>query len=151
MSQTQGFRLGFLTGLRSMATLSVLAHYASKNPSGSNLPDLLKLPQVATLLKVAAVGEIIGDKIPFIPNRTAQQPLFGRVIIGGFIGGVLDADDRFRGAIYGALGAVVGSYIGMIIRRRIGRLYGIPDPILALIEDGITYALAREWVTNPTT
>lgn len=149
MAMSQAFLLGVVTGLRSQAALTVLVHEASLNPMAyPHIPELLRSSFAAGGTKLAAIGEIVGDKLPFTPNRTDHAPLFGRILFAAVVGYLVDQDDQVRGVAYGALGAIVGAYAGMILRRRIGHLYGIPDVVVALAEDGIAYGLARAWVRN---
>ena len=38
-----------------------------------------------------ALGELVADKLPFIPSRTSPGPLFGRVVLGALSGATLCA------------------------------------------------------------
>ena len=87
-----------------------------------------------------AVGELIADKLPATPNRTIPPALAFRTLSGGFCGrsvAVSFDGDRRAGIFAGAVGAVLASYGGMFLRTQITHRTGIPDPIVALFEDGL--------------
>jgi uncharacterized membrane protein len=104
--------------------------------------SLLESNKTATTLAVLAAGEIVGDKLPAMPKRTAPGPLLARIVSGGLCGAAISTA-KYRpatmGAIAGAFGAVVGSFAGYQLRRSITRNDSahIPDLPVALIEDAI--------------
>jgi len=66
-----------------------------------------------------ALGELVADKLPFIPNRTSPGPLFGRVVLGALSGSALCAATGFSlaaGAILGAAGGAAGAFAGFQAR-----------------------------------
>ena len=139
--------LGVLSGARSMTPLAALAAYRGRQSldgAWQDWPVFRSRPgQVALIL--AAVGELVGDKLPATPPRTKPLPLLGRVGTGAIAGaalGTLSGPDGWRrGAVLGAVGGVVGSYAGMWLRSG-GTATGLPDAVFAVIEDAATIACA---------
>ena len=80
---TQAFALGVVSGMRSTFGPAFVSHQLSQhhNPKLGRL-DFLRSPRTANLLKVAAAGEAIGDKLPQTPARTQTGPLVGRALSG---------------------------------------------------------------------
>ena len=87
------FGIGVVTGLRSMTGPAVVcwaAHLGWLKLEDSRLA--LMGSTVATYAFSAfAIGELIADKLPFIPNRTSPGPLFGRIVLGALCGATLCA------------------------------------------------------------
>src|ERR1700679_2373422 len=132
--------LGVVTGLRSMTALAVLcwfAHVGYLPLDGTWAAWFGKL--FATILfTVLALGELIADKLPKTPNRTALGPLLARVVIGGVVGAIvavgLQGSD-VEGIILGVGGALVGAFGGFLIRRELVDRTGGKDWPVALVED----------------
>lgn len=62
--------------------------------------------RLAKYLKIAAIGEIIVDKLPFIPARVSFGPLVFRVLSGALCGASIFKVERkhtVNGAIVGGL------------------------------------------------
>ena len=117
------FGIGLVTGLRSM-TGPALVCWAARlgwlNLEGSRL--VFMGSKLATYgFSAAAVGELVADKLPFIPNRTSPGPLFGRVVLGALSGSALCVATDYSlvaGAMLGGVGGVVGAFAGISGTRR---------------------------------
>jgi uncharacterized membrane protein len=145
MALDKAVGLGALAGMRSMTALATLrdeidTFEGSIDPS---IIALLKSPEAAHAMRLMAVGEMIIDKLPFTPARTAPAPLIGRAVIGALLGMMATPEDRRRGALIGALAAVTGAFAAYSARRRLHTVYNIPDPILGMLEDAAVVALTR--------
>ena len=95
------------------------------------------LPAVI-ILSVLAIGEVIYDKLPNTPNRTAPLGLIGRIVTGGFAGACVSLGGErsaFVGAGLGLIGGIVGCFAGFHARARLVRSLRQPDFNVALIED----------------
>ena len=82
-----------MAGLRSLTAPAVVAwgaHLNWLNLHGSALAFMGSTTAVA-ILSVLAIGELIADKLPMIPKRTAPVPLVARVVTGGLCGACLCA------------------------------------------------------------
>ncbi len=95
---------------------------------------------------LAAAGELVADKLPFIPARTSPPALAVRVLAGALCGRAL-AQRReapaLLGVTCGALGALAGSYGGYRARMYLTTARGWPALPVALGEDVLTLVLAR--------
>lgn len=139
--------LGVLSGARSMTPLAMLAVYRDLGSLDGAWRDwpVLRSPGGRAALVVAAVGELVGDKLPATPDRTKPLPLLGRIGTGAIAGaalGTLSGPGGWRrGAALGAVGGLVGSYAGKYLRAG-GAATGLPDLVFALVEDAATIACA---------
>jgi uncharacterized membrane protein len=98
------------------------------------------------VLVAAAAGEAVGDKTPVVPSRTSPPPLAGRIVSGALSGGALAG---VPGAAAGAFGAAGGAFGGQRARSGLGRLTGLPDALLAVVEDGAAVAAAALATRDP--
>jgi len=136
------FGLGVVAGLRSMTPLAVVAWAARLGRlelAPTPLP-WLGSAVAAWLLAAAALGELIADKLPFTPNRTAVGPFLGRLLGGALAGGALatgHGGSLAGGAVAGATGAIVGTFGGYRARTGLVRALGTPDYVVALLEDAV--------------
>lgn len=141
--------LGFATGLRSTTSLGALALRAGSTPgraSWSTWP-LWRSSGARTAVLLGMAGEMVMDKLPILPSRLEPQVLMGRIAFGSLAGWAVSTEGRGSGALLagilgGALGAIAGSYGGYHARQAIGRMYGLPDPVVAVGEDVIALSLA---------
>ncbi len=135
--------LGAIAGMRSMAAPAALSSAVARGDVGG-LEDTpfaaLGFPGVSRALLLLEIGEMFVDKLPVAPSRTSPPPLLGRAVSGAFVGAALVVSDGRRAAVGGALGAVsalMGAYVGERLRLLGAERLGIPDPIVALLEDGV--------------
>src|ERR1700744_4696681 len=132
--------LGLVTGLRSMTAMAVLCWFAYKGDlslDGTWASWAAKLV-TAIIFTVLAVAELVADKLPKTPNRTAPGPLLIRVVVGGLIGAIVAAGlngSEFEGVILGVGGALIGAFGGYLVRREIVLRLGCKDLPVALGED----------------
>jgi uncharacterized membrane protein len=137
--------IGIVAGLRSLtapAVVSLAAHIGWLNLHGSRLAFMGSTIAVA-IFSVLALGELIGDKLPWIPKRTSPAPLLARIITGGLCGACLCAavgKSLLAGTLLGGIGGVVGAFLGYNSRRRLD--LHIKDVVAAVCEDVVTIGLA---------
>jgi uncharacterized membrane protein len=86
-----------------------------------------------------AAGELIGDKLPSAPPRSAGPGLVGRVASGAFSGRVSDGS---RGLRIGAAFALATTYPSQALRAQIVKRTPIPDIACAVPEDIIGVGVA---------
>ena len=134
--------LGAISGLRSMSGPALLSRAAAKGRLSLEETNLAFLgsPRVSKVLLVLALGEVIGDKLPATPSRTALLPLLIRAATGGLVGAALFASDGRRAAAGAALGspaAVAAAFAGERLRVLAGEKTGLPDPVVALAGDAV--------------
>ncbi len=139
--------LGGVTGLRSMTPMAVLCWFAYRGhlSVGGTWGQWTTKPVTVSVFVVLAVGELIGDKLPKTPNRTAPLPLFARVCFGGLVGALAATGLQgsvIEGSLLGAIAAVVGTFLGFHLRRNLVSERGLPDLGVALVEDGLAVGLS---------
>lgn len=138
--------LGFVAGLRSMTPLAWLSRTSKLDPEPANAAEeALDSPTARIVTSMLASGELIGDKLPIIPNRLKPGPLTGRLIIGGLVG--MRICRRYHqslvvGALLGAASAGAGSYAGNYARTKLAENTKIPSFVPGLAEDGLAMGLA---------
>ena len=135
--------MGFIAGMRSMSApafvSNYLAHQNSEELANSSF-SLMGSARVAKVLKIAAVGEMIADKLPFIPARISPGPLIARIFSGALCGASICTAEGKRadvGAFFGGLSAVGAAYAFYHLRREIGETKILPDAALGLGEDAL--------------
>jgi uncharacterized membrane protein len=139
--------IGVVAGLRSLmapAVVSWAAHLGWLNLHDSPLAFMGSTLAVA-IFSLLAIGELIADKLPKTPKRTAPAPLFARILMGGLCGAGLYVSANqslFSGALFDGIGAVIGAFGGYEIRRRLGNKLNLKDIFIALFEDLIAIGLA---------
>ena len=137
--------LGVVTGMRSMTALAAVCWAAWMGL----IPEhgwaiWISYLAAAIVFTVCALGEYVVDTLPKAPNRTATGPAIARVVIGALVGAlVATAIDEpvAGGVIFGALGALIGTWGGYWIRMTLDRVTGRDLPV-ALAEDLSAIGLA---------
>ncbi len=129
---------GLITGLRSLSGPAAVS---------AALADRIDLAaQLAPALSLLAAGEMLADKLPFMPARTAPPVLAGRVLLGALAGGALAGAygrNLLLGAAIAGAAAALSSYVGLALRRAASQRLGLPDPLVALAEDALVLAAGR--------
>ena len=139
--------IGIVAGLRALTAPAVVAwaaHLGWISLGGSHLAFMGSTPAVITF-SIFAIVELISDKLPTTPKRTALAPLLARIVSGGLCGASLCAaagQSPGIGIVLGGMGALIGAFAGYEIRRRLVRNLRIKDIFVALSEDLIAIALA---------
>jgi uncharacterized membrane protein len=133
------FLIGLFAGLRSLTPPAVTAWAARLGwlKLGRGLTWLGTTP-AAVIFAVLAIVELVNDKLPKTPSRTAPAGLIARIVTGGFTGAcVATAGDQglALGAILGIAGALVGTFGGYQLRTRLVKALGAPDFVIAVLED----------------
>jgi hypothetical protein len=90
-------------------------------------------------LGAAAVGEMVADKLPFVPPRSDPPALAGRVISGAVAGRVVAG---LWGAGVGAAAAAATTYPSQRARALLGEHTPFPDAAIALMEDAVVLGTA---------
>jgi uncharacterized membrane protein len=140
--------LGMVAGMRTMMAPAVLALTLTRRPELVPLArpaQWFMLRGIAILLCIAALGELVADKLPRTPNRTAVGPLIARMLSGMITGAAvveMGQMNPWAGAACGAIGAVIGAFGAFHARRFVGRATGIRDPYIGALEDVAAIAIA---------
>lgn len=139
------FGIGIVAGLRSLTAPAVVAwgtHLNWLNLEGTPLAFMGSTTAVV-ILSLLAVGELIADKLPIVPKRTAPAPLIARIITGGLCGACLcavGAKPLLLGTLLGGIGGVIGAFLGYNIRRRFDM--NVKDVVVAVCEDVLAVGVA---------
>ena len=150
----QCLTIGFVAGLRSATAPATLTAILSEQTPQQPLPeslDFLQTPKARGIALQMAVGEMLFEKLPFIPARTDQPGLTIRCSSGAFCGAVLAhtrSGSPIIGGLLGFIGAVIGSYGGYAARTWLSENLKISSALLGLPEDLITAALALTLTTT---
>jgi uncharacterized membrane protein len=132
------FLIGIIAGLRAIMAPAVTSWAAGLgwiHLEGTPL-HFMAHPITRWILAIAAVGELVNDKLPKTPSRKIPPQFITRIITGALSGAAIGASQQslVGGLIAGAIGAVVGTLGGAEIRGRLSTAIGRDFPI-ALIED----------------
>lgn len=133
--------LGVATGLRSMTPMALLCWFAYLGylPVDDTWAAWTQKLSVTLAFTVLAVGELIADKMPWIPSRISPGPLFGRVVLAGLAGSIAATAMQgpgVEGVLLAVLGALLGAFGGFLVRRVLPERLQSPDWVVALGEDG---------------
>src|SRR6185437_15539127 len=133
------FLIGLFAGLRSLTPPAAVAWAVHLGWLRLARPLSLigSLPAVI-LLSLLAVGEVIFDKLPNTPNRTAPLGLIGRIVTGGLTGACVSVGggrSAYIGAGMGVIGGIAGCFGGYQARTRLVKALRQPDFNVALVED----------------
>jgi uncharacterized membrane protein len=137
--------LGCLTGLRSLtpgAAVCWAAHLGWLNFAGTKLA-FINRPATLVVLTLLAVIELIADKLPNTPARTAPLGLIARIVLGCLCGVALATNaggSLLVSAIVGVGGALIGTFAGYKTRHALVLRTHVPDFAVALAEDVIAVA-----------
>lgn len=137
--QTLG--LGTIAGFRSMTAPALLtANFAKFHPQGLAGSPLryLQKPLVATGFKLLAGGELVGDKLPHMPDRIAPPVLLGRLLSGALVGAALYKANHGRtlsGALLGGVAALAATYGSFWLRQKTTDESGLPSAVVGSLED----------------
>ncbi|CAN5200889.1 MAG: DUF4126 family protein [Rubrobacter sp.] len=132
--------LGAISGLRSMsgpAFVSLAARNGNLDLEGTPLA-FLGSSRLSKVIVVMELGELVGDKLPKTPSRSALPPLLGRAASGALVGAAVFVSDGRRattGAALGSTAAIVAALAGERLRALAVEKTGLLDPVIALAED----------------
>jgi uncharacterized membrane protein len=142
--------LGAISGLRTMSGPAFLARSLKQDPPARwphPLVHQLGTEPSPTLVQLMAAGELMADKLPFIPARIKPEALAGRAMSGAFVGvtlSLLKQRSPLVGALLGGAAAVLAAFAGYHARRRLTVDGPLPDFVVALLEDGLVLALGTQ-------
>lgn len=136
--------LGVVTGMRSMTAIAALAWVAWLGlvPEHGWATWIAHLV-VAVIFTLCAVGEYVVDTRPNTPKRTELGPAVLRVIIGSAVGAMIAVaiDEPVAGGIiFGAGGAIIGTWGGFFVRMTVARIFRRDLPA-ALLESASAIGL----------
>jgi uncharacterized membrane protein len=138
------FLIGLFAGLRSLTPPAAVAWavYLGWLKLARPVSLIGSLPAVI-ILSLLAIAELIVDKLPNTPNRTAPLGLIARIVTGGLTGACVSVGggrSALAGAGLGVIGGVVGCFGGYHARARLVKSLRQPDFNVAVVEDLVAIA-----------
>jgi uncharacterized membrane protein len=136
------FLIGLLSGLRSLAPVAITAwavHLGWLKVSDA-FAWIGSAPTVG-IFTLLALAELVADKLPSTPSRTAPPGLIARIVMGGLAGASVATAGVHgvgTGIFLGIVGALVGGFGGYQVRKRLVKALGTPDYVVAVLEDLLT-------------
>ena len=144
------FLIGIAAGLRALTPAAFVCWAARLGWLKLQGTPLAFLGYAVTpwIFTIAAIGELINDKLPKAGSRKVPPAFIARIVMGALCGAAIGATAGALagGLILGAIGAIVGTFGGYEFRARLARAAGRDLPI-ALLEDAIAIALSF-WVVT---
>jgi uncharacterized membrane protein len=153
VSASRALGLGAISGLRSLSGPAFVSHAASHGHldlEGTPLA-FVGSSRLSKILILMEVGELVGDKLPTTPSRTAIPPLLGRAVSGAVVGAAVFLSDGRRattGVALGSTAAVVAAFAGERLRARTVEKTGFPDPVVAIVEDATVLLVGLRSLKN---
>jgi len=135
------FLIGIIAGLRAMMAPAIVSWAAGLGwiHLGGTPLNFLSHPITRWIFGIAAIGELVNDKLPKTPSRKTPPQFIVRIVTGALSGAAIGASQQslIVGLIAGAIGAVVGTLGGAELRGRLVAAIGGKDLPIALLEDVI--------------
>jgi len=140
------FLIGVVAGLRGMtplAAVSIAARFGYLSLSGSWLA-FLGFRWTPWIFAIAAIAELISDKLPTTPSRKAPVPFSVRIVSGALCGAAIGVSlgNLYLGLACGVVGAIAGTLGGYAARAGLVRAIGGKDLPIALLGDLTAIATA---------
>jgi uncharacterized membrane protein len=145
MSFLLTFLFGCVDGLRSLTPPALVcwpAHLGWLHFAGTRLA-FINHRSTLIVFTLLAVIELIADKLPTTPARTAPPGLIARIFLGGACGlGLAISGGRSVSfsVPLASIGAIVGAFVGYHSRRLVVSKAHVPDLVAAVAEDVIAIA-----------
>jgi uncharacterized membrane protein len=139
------FLVGIVAGLRSMtapAVVSWCARLGVLAVAGTSFAWMGNR-YVAIVLTIFAVAELIADRLPMTPSRTAPPGFIARTVTGALSGATIGAAGHalVTCTIGGIVGAVIGTFGGAAVRAKLAAAFHRDLPA-ALLEDAAAILIA---------
>jgi uncharacterized membrane protein len=139
------FLLGCVDGLRSLTAPAIVcwaAHFGWLHFAGTKFAFIAHRSTL-TVFTLLAIVELVVDKLPNTPARTAPVGLIARIVLGGASGLALATGAGISvspAGVIGSIGAIAGAFGGYHIRRAVVLKTHLPDLVVAIAEDAIAIA-----------
>jgi uncharacterized membrane protein len=142
MSTGKALALGAISGLRTASGPAFVGRAANRGDmdlAGTPL-TIFGSPLLSKALTLAQLGELVADKLPRTPSRTAWPPILGRAASGGLVGAAAflsEGRHAATGAILGSSASVAAAVAGENLRALVIDRIGLPDIVVAVAEDAV--------------
>jgi uncharacterized membrane protein len=133
----KAMKLAVVTGLRTMLGPALVAH-ATSRPEQKNLA-------------LAALAEMVADKLPLVPSRDSLLPLVARGFAGAWVAHCVqqESGEEETDPWVVPLGAAVAMGVAVAmpkVRKTLSGTTGVSDTALGLIEDYVALRLGGDAV-----
>jgi uncharacterized membrane protein len=153
--------IGAVSGLRTFTGPAIIAEAAKLKLLNLKRTPLswLASDRTALVSAILAGGELLADKLPFMPDRTDPPSLAGRFLAGAICGAAVSSNHKRNGfmrigasrkrqelligAIVGGTAALAASYAGFQYRKHVK----LPPVVAALLEDGVAVGVGAAVVS----
>ncbi|MCC2547395.1 DUF4126 family protein [Hymenobacter sp. BT175] len=141
--------LGLIAGMRSMSAPALLSSALRRHPSSRLAHSSFSLLQQkggGRGLKLLAAAEMVGDKLPQMPDRTEPISIAGRALSGAVVGAVLyklGYRKLVSGALLGGAAAVAGTFGAYYLRRAVNEKTSLQEPTAGFLEDAVVVGLGN--------
>jgi uncharacterized membrane protein len=131
--------IGAVSGLRSFTGPAIVSEAAHRKLLKLDKTPLafLSSGNAAKTSIALAVGELVADKLPFIPDRTKLPSLMARFVTGAVAGAAIAGkrkrNDQIAAAVVGGTAAIAAAYAGYQYRRHVK----LPAIVAGLLEDAV--------------
>lgn len=139
------FLLGCVDGLRAMTAPAIVcwaAYFGWLHFAGTKFAFVDRRPTLVVFTLLAIV-ELVLDKLPNTPSRTAPVGLIARIVLGGASGLAVASAAGISVPVAGVvatIGAIAGAFGGYHIRHAVVVRGHVPDLVVAIAEDVIAIA-----------
>jgi uncharacterized membrane protein len=138
--------LGLIAGVRSASAPATLsAVLASGSAPHADDPLVALALRLRPLLLTMAGGELAGDKLPAMPNRTSPPALLGRIGLGALSGGLAArafGQPMILAAGVAGAAALASTFASFHLRTLLSESLGLPSAAAGLVEDAVLLAAA---------
>ena len=122
------FLIGVIAGLRSLTAPAVVAWAVHRNWLNLDNSPLSFMGSTGAIVvfTLLAFIELVADKLPSAPRRTAPPGLIARTLLGGLSGAAVAASGAQSialGAALGVAGGIAGTFAGSEVRTRLVRAF----------------------------
>ena len=143
--------LAAVAGMRSLLAPAIVG--SRQTVAHGSIGRWLQDPRVARNLGRAAAVEVLIDKLPFAPSRSATLPFIGRALWGAVVAiAWTDARGPARIASAALLGgsaaAATGHALALLRKRTMRRAGNLANALAGLAEDVVAFSLAQA-LTRP--
>lgn len=138
--------LGLVTGMRSMLAPTMVSRALATRDDIDRADEpapTLASHRAQLFLMPMAAGELLGDKMPFAPDRTILPSMMFRALSGGVTAAALAGARResiWLPALIGASAALVASEIGLKLRKPY-QSNALANAALGLAEDCVALTI----------
>ena len=145
--------LGLVTGMRSMLAPTMVSRALAARDDTADADEparTLASHRAQQFLLPMAAAELMGDKMPFAPDRTIVPSMMFRAVSGGVTAAALAAARReplWMPALLGAAAALVASEVGLRLRKPY-QSNGLLNAALGLAEDCVALSVGRAGIRH---